>query len=141
MATDGETVLQALFALLPVPAGGAKYRNPATANDIPSGGLLVLRDGSRGAPVEEYLNPPAAVYRHAAELQIIFQSADDAARSAGIKTIADAVKAALATDPTLGDAADHVELQRGDSRDETDEGTTAIRVEDASVILEYLEEK
>lgn len=141
MADKAETVLQALFAALPTPSGGAKHRNPSPTIDLPAGGLLVLRDGSRGDPIEEYLNPPTAIYRHAAALEMHFAQTDDAARSAGLAAIAEAVKTAIAGDRTLGDLVDYVEFQRGTVRDETEDGAAPIRVEDAALILEYAEDK
>lgn len=136
----GETALAALFAALPVPPGGKKLRNASVPDDLPSGGLLVLRDGTRGQAVEEFLSPPRAVFRHAASLQILVEGSDDAARTAAIDALAGLVRAALAADRILGGAVDWCELQRGDGRDETEPGTRPIRVEEAQVILEYMEE-
>lgn len=140
MTTVAETALTALFAALPTPPSGAKLRNVAAPPTIPSGGLLILRDGTRGAPIEEYLNPPSGVYRHAAQLQLMVQGTDDAARTSAIDALAALVQAALAAARTLGDTVDYAQLQRGDGRDDTEEGTTPIRIEEATVILEYLEE-
>jgi hypothetical protein len=136
----GETALTALFAALPAPPAGAKLRNETDAAPIPSGGLLILRDGERGEPIDEQLNPPMAVYRHAAALQILVAGIDDAARTAALDALADGVRAVLAANRTLGGAVDWAELRRGTPRDETEPGAAPIRLEDATIVLEYQEE-
>jgi hypothetical protein len=140
MSSTGENALAALFAALPTPAGGKKFRNRAASEDVPVGGLLILRDGDRGEPIEEQINPPSAVYRHAASIEIFAVGSDDAARTAKIDALALAVRAALAADRTLGGAVDWAELRRGSPRDDTETGASPVRIEDATAILEYQEE-
>jgi hypothetical protein len=140
MASAGEAALAALFAVLPTPAGGAKARNESDELPIPAGGKLILRDGDRGEPIEEQLNPPAAIHRHAASLQILVENVDDAARTTALDALADGVRAVLAADRTLGGAVDWAELRRGTPRDVTEPGAAPIRIEDATIVLEYQEE-
>ena len=140
MPSPGENALAALFAALPTPAGGKTARNRAAPDDMPVGGMLILRDGDRGEPIEETLNPPRATYRHAAQIEIYAAGIDDAARTAKIDELAETVRAALAADRTLGGTVDWAELRRGSGRDETEIGASPVRIEDATAILEYQEE-
>lgn len=140
MPSNGEIALAALFAALPTPSGGAKWRNRAAPAELPAGGMLILRDGDRGEPIDEMINPPSAVYRHEARLEIHAAGIDDAVRTAKIDDLAQAVRAALAADRTLGGTVDWAELRRGAPRDETETGASPVRIEDASAILEYQEE-
>ncbi|MCM0018429.1 MAG: acyl-CoA transferase [Tagaea sp.] len=140
MASTGETALAALFAALPGVAGVNKFRNATDTVDVPAGGLIVLRDGDRGEPIEEQLNPPAAVYRHAARIEIYASGIDDAARTAAVDALARAIQTNLIADRLLGGAVDWAELRRGAVRDEVEDGAVPIRIEDAIAILEYQED-
>lgn len=104
-----EDALAALAALLRAALIGADVkRNSAVPEDAGPGGLVILRDGDPGEP-EVTLSPPAYAFEHSASLDVIVNARPGDATSAVLDTLLADIGAALAADPTLGGAVDHVE--------------------------------
>lgn len=104
-----EAALAALAATLRTALMGADVkRNAAVPEDAGPGGLVILRDGDPGEP-EVTLSPPAYAFEHRARLDVLVNAKPGDATSAVLDTLLSDIGAALAADPTLGGAVDHME--------------------------------
>jgi hypothetical protein len=101
-----EAALAALLQLLEGLAGPTVLRNEVLPETVPAGGLVILRDGDLGAPLDVTLNPVSYLWEHRAELEVLVQGATPAARDAALGALLLAIAAALAADPTLGGLVD-----------------------------------
>jgi hypothetical protein len=95
MPTSRENILQA------VPAAGV-LRGAILPERIPTGGLLILRDGDPGTP-EVTLSPPQFHFEHRAEVKLIVQGADS---DAIFDALTASMAAAISVDRTLGGLCD-----------------------------------
>ena len=68
MATRRETALGALFSALGAITGPKVLRNAELPETVPPGGLIILRDGIIGEPVDITLSPVSYAWQHRAEL-------------------------------------------------------------------------
>ena len=136
MPTPRETILQALLAALQSVPGATARRGAILPERIPTGGLLILRDGDPGTP-EVTLSPLRYHYEHRAEVEVIVQGKTPAARDAAF----DALLAELATvvtgDSTLGGLCDWVEAEAPQPVDLPIEGAEALKAAVVPVILTY----
>jgi len=72
MPTPRETILSALLAALQTVPSATALRSAILPERIPTGGLLILRDGDPGTP-EVTLSPLQYHYEHRAEVEVIVQ--------------------------------------------------------------------
>lgn len=104
--TRRESVLSALHDRLVAALGPVKVeRNDILPQRVPADGLVILRDGEAGEG-EALLSPPSWYFEHRAELEVIVDGADAAARDAGIDTLVTAIGVAIDNDRTLGGVCD-----------------------------------
>jgi hypothetical protein len=96
-------LLQSLGASLP--AGATLLRNATLPERIPTGGLVIVRDGDPGEPAFLH-SPPRWFYEHRAEVEVIVAGPTPAARDAGFDLLLQAIGQALAADRTLGGLVD-----------------------------------
>ncbi len=68
MPSTRETILAALAAQLAAHAGAEVRRNAVLPERVPTGGLVILRDGEPGAP-DVTLSPWLAWYSHRVEIE------------------------------------------------------------------------
>lgn len=134
MITRRETVLKALHdALLAIPGGVTVMRNAVLPERIPDAGLLILRDGTPGAP-EVTLSPLRWHWQHRAELEVFLRGADlddhFDVLTAGIGTV-------LAGDRTLGGFCDWIEAEAPEPADLPVEGASTIRAAVLGITLHY----
>jgi len=135
MPTPRETILQALLAALQtVPA--TVLRGEVLPERVPSGGLLILRDGEPGEP-EVMLSPLAYHYEHRAELEVVVQGKTPADRDAAFDVLTSAIGTALAADRTLGGLCDWVEPEAPQPVDLPVEGAQALKAAVIAVTLHY----
>jgi hypothetical protein len=74
MSTRREEVLAALLGCLQtVPDAAVKHEEPLPEK-VPTGGLLILRDGDPGEP-EVLLSPLTYLWQHRAEIEVVVQKA------------------------------------------------------------------
>ena len=107
MPTIREQTLTALLARLQsVPTATAKREAPLPET-VPSGGLVILRDGDPGDP-EVLLSPPSYLWQHQAEIDVLVSGADDTAIAA-LDDLLTAIGTALAADRSLSGLADWLE--------------------------------
>lgn len=136
MPTSRELTLQALLAALKTVPGTTVLREEVLPERLPSGGLVILRDGDPGAP-EVTLSPLAYHYEHRAELEVIVQSKTPAARALTFDTIVQAIGSTLVADRTLDGLCDWIEAQAPQPVDLPMEGGVALKAAIISVILTY----
>jgi hypothetical protein len=94
MPTLRETILQALLAALQTVPGTIVLRGAILPERIPTGGLLILRDGDPGTP-EVTLSPPQYHYEHRAEIEVIVQGKTPTARDAAFDALLSELAAAI----------------------------------------------
>jgi hypothetical protein len=132
MPTPRETILSALHSLLgTLPA--TALRGDVLPERVPSGGLLILRDGEPGEP-EVTLSPLRYHYQHRAEIEAVVQGAT---RDVAFDTLCASIGAALAADRTLGGLCDWVEAEAPRPVDLAAEGAAALKAAVIPVILHY----
>jgi hypothetical protein len=136
MPTTRETILQALLAALQTMPGATVLREEVLPERLPTGGLVILRDGDPGTP-EVTMSPLAYHYEHRAELEVIVQGKTSAARATTFDTLVQAIGAALVTDRALGGLCDWTEAQAPQPVDLPVEGATALKAAIIPVILHY----
>lgn len=140
--SKGEAALKKLFALIqatawsdaPVPT---VRRNEPEAVEVPAGGLVNLRDGDMGDP-ETFLSPPRYAFTHRAEVSFQVQERDSAARDALMDSRLRDFVAALAGDPTLGDAVEYVTAGSPENQTEAAEAAASIKAVVVPVFMEYV---
>ena len=126
MPTPRETILTALHARLSaLPA--AALRGDVLPERVPTGGLLILRDGEPGEPGVT-LSPLRYHYQHRAEIEAVVQGT---ARDADFDTLIASIGVALSADRTLGGLCDWVEAEAPRPVDLPVEGAASLK---ASVI-------
>ena len=130
-----ETILQALHALLQTLPATA-LRGDVLPERVPTYGLMILRDGDPGDP-EVLLSPLLYLYDHRAEIEVVVQAGDPAARDADLDTLLASVSAALAADRTLGGLCDWVEPEAPKPVDLPIEGAATLKAVVVPVILTY----
>ncbi|WP_315901015.1 acyl-CoA transferase [Leisingera daeponensis] len=133
-----EQVLKAFFSALQanIPVGATLVRNQIVPTRIPAGGWVCLGDGDPGQP-EFLFSPPTYIYDHSAEVDVVVEGDDQAARDALFDTLTQAVGSAIAADRTLGGLCDYalgaapapVELEAP--------GTESMKAATIGVILTY----
>jgi hypothetical protein len=134
--TTRETILQALFTLLQTIEGAKVLRNEVLPEKIPSGGLLILRDGDPGEP-EVLLSPLSYYWQHRAQLEVVVQKGDAPDRDAALDDLLQAVAAAVASDRTLGGLCDRVTAFAPDTSTLAIEGGASIKGAVVSIELIY----
>ncbi len=136
MPTPRETVLQALLAALQTIPNATVLRGEVLPERVPTGGLVILRDGEPGEP-EVTLSPLQYHYEHRAEVEVIVQGKVPADRDAAFDTLIQAIGTALAADRTLAATCDWVEAQAPAPTDLAQEGAEGIKAAVVPVVLSY----
>lgn len=136
MPTSRETILQALLAALQTVPGATVLREDVLPERLPTGGLVILRDGDPDAP-EVTLSPLAYHYEHRAEIEVIVQGKTPATRATAFDALVQAIGAALTADRTLGGLCDWMDAQAPQPVDLPVEGAVALKAAIIPVILTY----
>ena len=135
MPSPRETILTALHTqLLALPA--TVLRGEVLPERVPTGGLLILRDGEPGEP-EVTLSPLVYHYQHRAELEVIVQDKTSPDRDTAFDALTSAIGTALAADRTLGGLCDWVEAEAPRPVDLPVEGAASLKAAVVPVILHY----
>ena len=136
MPTTRETILQSLFAALQSVPAATVLRGAVLPERIPSGGLLILRDGAPGAP-ETTLSPLTWHYQHRAEIEAVVEAGTPANRDAAFDALVLSLGAALAFDRSLGGLCDWIEAEAPEPVDLAVEGAAGLKAAVIPVILHY----
>lgn len=116
-----------------VPLGASYERGAEWPERIPAGGRVILRDGEPGEP-EVTMSPARWTWELRAEVEI-WTEGDG--RFATSTAILEAIRDALAADPTLGGAVDHAEPGAYEPADQAPTGAAATRAVSLPVVLIY----
>lgn len=136
--SKSEQVLKALFAALEavMPVTTRLVRNETVPTKVPAGGWVCLTDGDPGAP-EFLMSPPVYVYDHVADVDVVVEVDNQAARDALFDTLKQAVGAAIAADRTLGGLCDYVLGESPAPVNLEAPGTESMKAATIGVILTY----
>lgn len=129
-----EDVLAALFTMLQTISGPKVLRNESLPTRIPSGGILILRDGNPGEP-EVTLSPLTYHYEHLAEIEVLVQQVTGP--DAAFDALAAAIGARINSNRTLGGLCDWSEGQAPSPVDLILEGSEPMKAAIISVMLVY----
>jgi hypothetical protein len=132
--TPRETILTALADLLRTVPHVPVLRGEVLPERIPPAGLMILRDGTPGAPGVT-LSPLMYHYQHRAELEVIVQTRED--RDTRFDRLIGRIGAAIAADRTLRGRCDWVEAEAPEPVDLPVEGGAAIKAAVVPIILHY----
>ena len=135
--TKCELILNALKAALEAGLAAKIERNTALPEQIPGGGLLILRDGTPGEP-EQSLGGFGGIYCHQdAEIEIYVENGDAAARDAAFDTLLRQIGTVLNADPMLGGLAFGMTYSRPEIDIEAVIGGPAIKAGTLIVAIEF----
>ena len=136
MPTPRETILQALLAALQTVPAATVLRGAILPERIPSGGLLILRDGEPGTP-EVTLSPLQYHFEHRAEVEAIVQGKTPAARDAAFDALLAELATVITSDRTLGGLCDWSEAESPQPVDLPVEGGEGLKAAIVPLILTY----
>jgi len=136
MPTPRATILQALLAALQTVSAATVLRGAILPERIPTGGLLILRDGDPGTP-EVTLSPLQYHFEHRAEIEVIVQGKTPADRDTAFDLLLAKLATAITTDRTLGGLCDWLEAEAPQPVDLPVEGAEALKAAIVPVILIY----
>jgi len=137
-----ETAITALLANLRATAAARPSprpqvdRNETYPQKLPSGGLVVLRDGET-AVAEAVLSPLRFHMEHEAQVEIIVGGESADARSQALDALLVAFANGIASARTLGGAVEYAEVGSADLEDIEYEGAAPLRAARFSVTLQF----
>lgn len=136
--SKSEAVLKALFSALQtsLPVGTTLVRNHMVPAKVPAGGWVCLGDGDPGQP-EFLFSPPTYIYDHSADVDVVVEEDDQAARDALFDKIKQAVGTAISADRTLGGLCDYVLGEAPAPVELEAPGTESMKAATVGVILTY----
>jgi hypothetical protein len=135
MPTVREQILAALLVRLETVPGATVKREAPLPETVPTGGLIILRDGDPGDP-EVVLSPITYLWEHQTEIEVILQRGqhDD---SAALDALLMAVGQALAVDRSLGGLAEWLDWGAPKTSDLAIDGAAALRGATVPVTIHY----
>jgi hypothetical protein len=132
-----EQVIEAVVALVATALPAAKVeRNAAKPERIPSGGLVIVRDGDPGEP-EVLLSPLTYLYTHRVPLEVAAREGGSQSREQVLDTMLAAIGATVAADRTLGGLCEFIEAEAPATADIEASGAQPVRWADAALIASY----
>lgn len=135
MPTDRETILATLFADLGAALTAPTRRNDALPTDIPAAGLVIIRDGEPGEPVEVTMSPLRYHFEHRVEVEVFVQDHDGA--DTAFDGICVEIGQVITGDRTLGGLCDWIETGAPETEDMAIEGAASVKAGIVPLILHY----
>ncbi|CAA7618526.1 acyl-CoA transferase [Magnetospirillum sp. SS-4] len=135
MPSVREQILAALLARLETVPGATVKRETPLPETVPSGGLIILRDGDPGDP-EVVLSPVTYLWEHQTEIEVILQRGQDD-DSAALDTLLMAVGQALAADRSLGGLAEGLDWGAPKTSGLAIDGAAALRGATVPITIHY----
>jgi hypothetical protein len=136
-ASKAEQVLDALKALLQTVPDATIERSGVLPENVPAGGLIVLRDGDPGEPEQALGGFGTSYYQHAVEIEVYVEEGDAAARDPAFDELLQRIGTALDADPTLGGLAFGLTYGRPETSIEAVTGAPAIKSATLTVSVDY----
>ncbi|MDA1356098.1 MAG: acyl-CoA transferase [Proteobacteria bacterium] len=132
-----ERILEAIKTLLITVPNAKIERNTAVPEKIPTGGLIVLRDGDPGEPETALGGFGVVYYSHGIEIELYIEDGNATARDAAFDGLVQAIGTALEAEPTLGGLAFGMTYGRPEINTEAVAGAPAIKSGVMTVTVEY----
>jgi hypothetical protein len=134
MPSKREQVLDRLFTKLKTleTATLKIYRNLDKPEQVPTNGMMVMRDGIAQDP-EVLLSPLTYIYEHLVTVEVLVQNPDPATRD----VLLVALSGVITTNRTLDGLAEWVEARSPEFQDEPIEGAASIRAAFAQVMVRH----
>jgi hypothetical protein len=137
VSSKREQVLDAVVALITAAVPEAKVeRNLAKPERIPSGGIVIIRDGDPGEP-EVTLSPLIYVYTHRVPIEIAVYETANQSREQVLDGMLGALGAAVVTNRTLGGLCDFIEAEAPATADVETAGALPGRWADVTIVAVY----
>jgi hypothetical protein len=136
-ASKAEQILDALKALLGTVPDVVVERNSVLPEKVPTGGLIILRDGNPGEPEQALGGFGNTYYQHEIEVEVYVEDGDAAARDAAFDALLQQIGIALEADPTLGGLVFGLTYGRPEAAIEAVAGALAIKSAVLSVTIDY----
>ena len=132
-----EQILEAIKSLLITVPNAKVERNTVVPEKIPTGGLIVLRDGDPGEPETALGGFGGVYYSHGIEIELYIEQGDATTRDAAFDILVQSIGTALETDATLGGLAFGMSYGRPEINTESVSGAPAIKTGTITMIVEY----
>jgi len=136
-ASKAEQVLEAIRDTLQTVSGAEVGRNSVLPEKVPTGGLIILRDGDPGEPEQALGGFADVYYQHAVEIEVYVEEGDGTVRDATFDDLLQQIGAVLEADPTLGGLAFGLTYGRPEAAIEAVAGAPAIKSATLSVAIDY----
>lgn len=138
MASKREQIIEAVVSMIAGALPGVKIeRNADKPERIPTGGLVVIRDGEAGEPEEVTLSPLTYCFAHRVGVEIAVLADATASREQRLDAILGAIGAAVAANRTLGGLADFVEVTPPLTDDLEADGAYSARWASVDVVVHF----
>ena len=132
-----EQVLEAIKLLLQAIPDVVVERNSVLPEKVPTGGLIILRDGDPGEPEQSLGGFEGTYYQHSVEIEVYVEEGDAAVRDSAFDDLLQQIGTALDADPTLGGFAFGLTYGRPEPSIEAVAGAPAIKSATLSVTADY----
>jgi hypothetical protein len=137
MASRREQVIEAIVALLAAALPDAEVkRNLTKPERIPSGGLVIVRDGNPGEP-EVTLSPLTYLYTHRIPIELAVHETGAGPRERALDAMLGAIGTAVANNRTLGGLCDFLEAEAPATADIETAGALPGRWADIAIVAHY----
>lgn len=112
------------------------YRNLDKPQKIPSGGIIILRDGASDEP-EVLLSPLTYIYEQLVTLEVMVQNPDSATRDSVLDTLLANIGSVINAYRTLDGLAEWVEARSPEFEEEPIEGAASVRTATLQVMVRF----
>jgi hypothetical protein len=112
------------------------YRNLDKPQKIPSGGIVILRDGGGEEP-EVLLSPLTYIYEHLVTAEIMVQNPDPTIRNSTIDALLVGIGSVINANRTLDGLAEWIEARSPEFQEEPIEGAASIRTATVLIMVRF----
>ena len=112
------------------------YRNLDKPQKIPSGGIVILRDGGGEEP-EVLLSPLTYIYEHLVTTEIMVQNPDPTIRNSTMDALLVGIGSVINANRTLDGLAEWIEARSPEFQEEPIEGAASIRTATVLIMVRF----
>ncbi len=138
MTSKREQVISGLYAKLKALEGAnlKVYRNMDKPQKVPSGGIIIVRDGTAEEP-EVLLSPLTYIYEHNVTIEAMVQSPDSTVRDTALDALLVSIGSIITSNRNLDGLAEWVEARTPDFIEEPIEGAATLRLATVNVMVRF----
>ena len=138
MTSKREQILSALYTKVKAleSATVKVYRNLDKPQKVPTGGIIILRDGAAEEP-EVLLSPLTYIFEHYVMLEAMVQNPDPAARNTALDALLANVGAVVSANRTLDGLAEWIEAKAPDFQEEPIEGAATLHTATVQIMVRF----